>query len=50
MKSTKHAPDMDTQTSIESVAHPHLQKLLADVAATTAAAQQVRADLSDDLK
>ncbi len=34
-------------TSIETVAHPHLQKLLADVAATTAAAQQLRADLSD---
>ena len=38
---------MDTPTSIETLAHPHLRKLLADVAATTAAAQQVRAGLSD---
>ena len=38
---------MDTHTSIEAVAHPHLQKLLADVAATTAQAQPLRADLSD---
>jgi len=38
---------MDTHASIDTVAHPHLRQLLADVAATTDDAQQLRATLSD---
>ena len=39
---------MEMQDTIETVAHPHLRKLLADVAATTAEVEQLRADLSDE--
>ena len=39
---------MDTHAATETVAHPHLRKLLADVAATTAQVEQLRTDLSDD--
>lgn len=38
---------METPVSIETVAHPHLRKLLADVATTTAETEHLRAALSD---
>ena len=39
---------MESQDAIETVAHPHLQKLLADVTATTAEVEQLCADLSGE--
>ena len=39
---------METHAATETVAHPHLRKLLADVTATTAEVEQLRADLSDE--